>query len=173
MMARQKALWMKEFCGVPLTVLLFTLTNFSIKSFMMPTFMWDEHKSQIIIFFKPYYYGEPEIGEIEIISGEYPELEGECVQDTHFGDIIFYPLGEFSFPVTSIDTAVASDADVSDLTTCQKQCVSYAGCYQGKFFYFINFCKKTYSWYPQNWTCLICGVTLGVSEGVPVSGYQL
>ncbi|CBY43227.1 unnamed protein product, partial [Oikopleura dioica] len=72
----------------------------------------------------------PEQGDIEIIAGEYPELEGECISDTHFGDIIFYPLGEFSFPVTSIDAATVNDTTVSDLKTCQNQCVSYAGCYQ-------------------------------------------
>ena len=81
-----------------------------------------------------------DIGEIEIIAGEYPELEGECVPDTHFGDILFYPLGEFSFPETAIDAAVVSDTEVSDLTTCQKQCVSYAGCYQERFFSLINLC---------------------------------
>ena len=94
--------------------------------------------------FKPNHYGEIELGEIEIISGEYPELEGECVPDTHFGDIVFYPLGEFSIPVTSIDAAVVSDTEVTDLTTCQKQCVSYAGCYQENFFLKSIFAKKTY-----------------------------
>ncbi|CBY42439.1 unnamed protein product, partial [Oikopleura dioica] len=53
-------------------------------------------------------------GYIEIIAGEYPELEGECI----------------SFPVTSIDAATVNDTTVSDLKTCQNQCVSYAGCYQ-------------------------------------------
>ena len=79
-------------------------------------------------------HGEPEIGDIEIIAGEYPELEGECVLDTHFGDILFYPLGEFTFPVTAIEAATVNDTEITDLTTCQKQCVRHAGCYQESFY---------------------------------------
>ena len=60
--------------------------------------------------------------------------EGECVEDSHFGDFIFYPLGEASFPVTTIDALQVTSPDIIDLTSCQKECINYAGCYQVSFF---------------------------------------
>jgi hypothetical protein len=56
--------------------------------------------------------------------------EGECVLDSHFGDFIFYPLGEADYPVTTLDAYQVSSSDIVDLTSCQNECINYAGCYQ-------------------------------------------
>ena len=56
--------------------------------------------------------------------------EGECVVDSHFGDYLWYPLGEADFPVTTLEAYQANNSDVVDLDSCQNECIDYAGCYQ-------------------------------------------
>ena len=64
---------------------------------------------------------------------------GECVVDSHFGDYIFYPLGESDFPVTTIDAHQVNNSVIVDLTGCQNECVNYAGCYQVFILYLLIF----------------------------------